>query len=107
MTGDGKDLLRIEHSSLPAQHIFDLPVIQARDPAGYDQQRFIAGQIVLAICAGSTPCTFGRKLNSRRAVVSLDEFDVRRVRSKERGNRFKAHWLLRPHSTGFAPLTGR
>ena len=42
MTGDGKDLLRIEHSSFPAQHIFDLPVIQARDPAGYDQQRFIA-----------------------------------------------------------------
>src|SRR5262249_44019142 len=32
--------------------------------------------------------------NSRRAVVGLDEFDVRRVGLKEGANRFKAHPLF-------------
>src|SRR5215467_12103406 len=105
MAGDGKNLLWIEHSTLPAQHIFHLTIVQARDPTGHDQQRFIADPETdrLSNLRGFDTVHLRRKLNSRGAVVSLDEFDVRRVRLKEGANRFKAHWLFRPYSTGFAP----
>ena len=106
MAGDGKNLLWIEHSALPAQHIFDFTVIQARYPARHDQQRFIADPESdrLSDLRGFDTVHLCRKLNSRRAIVSLDEFDVRRVRLKEGANRSKAHWLFGPYSTGFAPL---
>ena len=42
MAGDDKNLLWIEHSALPAQHIFDFTIIEARYPARHDQQRIIA-----------------------------------------------------------------
>src|SRR5215467_1881006 len=102
MAGDGKNLLWIEHSTLPAQHIFHLTIVQARDPTGHDQQRFIADPETdrLSNLRGFDTVHLRRKLNSRGAVVSLDEFDVRRVRLKEGANRFKAHWLFRPYSTG-------
>src|SRR5262249_61109924 len=104
MAGDGKNLLWIEHSTLPAQHIFHLTVVQARDPTGHDQQRFIADSEAdrLSDLRRFDTMHLRRKLNSRRAVVSLNEFDVRRVRLKEGTNRFKAHWLFRPYSTEFA-----
>src|SRR6516165_3300547 len=104
MAGDGKNLLWIEHSALPAQHIFDFTVIQARYPARHDQQRFIADPETdrLSDLRGFDSVHLRRKLNSRRAVVSLDECDVRRVRLKEGADRFKAHWLFRPYPTGFA-----
>src|SRR5262249_29965083 len=104
MAGDGKNLLWIEHSTLPAQHIFHLTVVQARDPTGHDQQRLIADPETnrLSVLRGFDTVQLRRKLNSRRAVVSLDEFDVRRVRLKEGANRFKTHWLFRRNSTGFA-----
>src|SRR5215468_10715789 len=105
MAGDGQNLLWVEHSSLPAQHILDLTVVQARDPAGHDQQHFIADPETdrLSDLRGFDTVHLRCKLNSRRAVVSLNEFDVRRVRLKKGANRFKAHWLFRPYSTGFAP----
>src|SRR6516165_2082552 len=104
MAGDGKNLLWIEHSTLPAQHIFHLTVVQARDPTGHDQQRFVADPETdrLSNLRGFDTVHLRRKLNSPGAVVSLDEFDVRRVRLKEGANRFKTHWLFRPYSTGFA-----
>jgi hypothetical protein len=78
MAGDGKNLLWIEHS-LPTQHIFHLTVVQARDPTGHDQQRFIADPETdrLSDLRGFDTVHLRRKLNSRGAVVSLDEFDVR------------------------------
>src|SRR6516162_6171251 len=104
MAGDGKNLLWIEHSALPAQHIFDFTVIQARYPARHDQQRFIAGPETDRLCdlRGFDTVHLRRKLNSRRAVVSLNEFDVWRVCLKESANRFEAHWLFPRYLTGFA-----
>src|SRR6516225_3362167 len=104
MAGNGKNLLWIEHSALPAQHIFDLTVVQARDPAGHDQQHFIADPETdrLGDLRGLDTVHLRRKLNSRSAVVGLNEFDVRCVRLKESANRFEAHWLFPPYSTGFA-----
>src|SRR6516165_8585002 len=106
MAGDGKNLLWIEHSTLPAQRIFDFTVIQARYPARHDQQRFIADPETdrLGDLRGFDTVHLRRKLNSRRAIVSLDDFDVRCVRLKEGADRFKAHWLFRPYSTGLVPL---
>src|SRR5690349_6013845 len=106
MAGDGKNLLWIEHSALPAQHIFDLTVVQACDPAGHDQQRFIADPETDRLCdlRGFDTVHLRRKLNSRRAVASLNEFDVRRVHLKESANRIEAHRLFPPYSTGFAAL---
>ena len=106
MAGDGKNLLWIDHSALPAQHIFDFTVIQARYPARHDQQRFIADPETdrLSDLRGFDTVHLRRKLNSRRAVVSLDEFDVRRVRLKEGADRFKAHWCFALIRLGFAPL---
>src|SRR5215469_12452955 len=102
MAGDGKNLLWIEHSALSAQHIFDLSVVQARDPAGHDQQRFVDDPETdrLSDLRRFDTVHLCRELNGRRAVVSFDEFYVRRVRLKEGANRFKAHWLFRPYSTG-------
>src|SRR6516165_4936090 len=96
MAGDGKNLLWIEHSTLPAQRIFDFTVIQARYPARHDQQRFIADPETdrLGDLRGFDTVHLRRKLNSRRAIVSLDDFDVRCVRLKKGANRFKAHWLF-------------
>src|SRR5262249_23993355 len=97
MAGDGKNLFWIEHSALPAQHIFDLTVVQARDPAGHDQQRFIADpetdrpSDLRGFDTVHLPC----KLNTRRAVVSLNKFDVRRVRLQEGANRFNLNGAVR------------
>jgi hypothetical protein len=106
MAGHGKNLLWIEHSALPDQDIFDFTVIQARYPARHDQQRFIADPETdrLSDLRRFDTVHLRRKLNSRRAVVSLDEFDVGRVRLKEGADRFKAHWLFRPYSTGICPV---
>src|SRR6516165_660955 len=106
MAGDDKNLLWIEHSALPAQHIFDFTVIQARDPARHDQQRFIADPETdrLSDLRGFDTLHLRRKLNSRRAVVSLDKFDVRRVRLKEGADRIQVSLVFRPYSTGICPV---
>jgi len=58
MAGDGENLLSIEHSTLAAPNIFDLPVVQSPDPAGHDQQHLIVDSETdrFSICAGSLPC---------------------------------------------------
>jgi hypothetical protein len=77
----GKDLLRIERSPFATEHILDLPIIEARHPAGHYQQRLIADAATdrLAICAGSTLCTLAASSRSK-SVVGLDDFNVPRVR---------------------------
>jgi hypothetical protein len=66
--------------------------------AAYDQQRFIADPETdrLRDLRGFDTEHLRRRLNSRRAVISLNEFDARRGRFEEDANRFKAHWLF-PH----------